>query len=83
MTSNLFKYFEIRRIKCVQGIENWTKKRVQNQLLDLFCPRWILKAGYQYIFILFLFSRIFFTVKPEVLNTEFVVKFQCPCFFAK
>ena len=52
-------------------------------MLDIFCPRWIIKAGYQYIFILFLFSRIFFTVKSEVLNIEFVLKFQYPCFFAK
>ena len=37
-------------------------------MLDMFCPRWIIKAGYQYIFILFFLSRIFSTVNPEVLN---------------
>ena len=37
-------------------------------MLDMFCPRWIIKAGCQYIFILFFLSRIFSTVYPEVLN---------------
>jgi hypothetical protein len=50
-------------------------------MLDIFCPRWIIKAGYQYLFILFLFSWNSLQLQ-EVLNTEFVGKFECPCFFA-